>query len=285
MSNIKLLICCHKKSEVPTDDIYLPIHVGKKRNNIDLGIQTDCEVNGKECDNISDKNNIYCEMTAMYWAWKNITKLYPDIEYVGLCHYRRFYNANWSFLDKLKINLKKIKYTIASAAKHKIYGIEPLKNINSVFEMEFQTSTRKLGSFVKKYDFVSTYPFTIINNTTEMFFQVIGRKYIELMTEIIDEDYKEYSIFYHEQLNSNKLYAQNMVIMKTSILDEYCSFVFSVLEKHIKLTIEKGICSDPFTELTYDRLSGYLSEVLTSTFVRYAIKKYNVGFTGKYFVE
>ncbi len=38
-------------------------------------------------DNISSKNNMYSEMTAMYWIWKNAKKSF----YVGLCHYRRHF--------------------------------------------------------------------------------------------------------------------------------------------------------------------------------------------------
>ena len=99
MSKIKILVCCHKHCEIPEDPIYLPIQVGKALHDYDLGIQTDNQADGKACDNISDLNNVFSEMTAVYWAWKNMEKISPETEYIGLCHYRRFFYCKGSLKD------------------------------------------------------------------------------------------------------------------------------------------------------------------------------------------
>ena len=81
---VKILVACHKKDVMATQYPYEPIHVGKDLHlDIDLGIITD-----NTGDNISNKNASYCELTAMYWAWKNL----KDVDVIGLCHYRRYFS-------------------------------------------------------------------------------------------------------------------------------------------------------------------------------------------------
>ena len=82
--NVKILVSCHKKDVMASQEPYMPIHVGKALHpELDLGIQGD-----NIGDNISEKNGSYCELTGMYWAWKNL----KDVDIIGLCHYRRYFD-------------------------------------------------------------------------------------------------------------------------------------------------------------------------------------------------
>lgn len=93
---IKILVACHKPDKVYQNNIYTPIHVGcaiSKYKNEMAGM-----IGDDTGDNISDKNPFFCELTAQYWAWKNLN----NIEYIGLCHYRRYFMKEFTFenIDK-----------------------------------------------------------------------------------------------------------------------------------------------------------------------------------------
>lgn len=87
MCKVKILVAQHKEAEVFQDETYMPIHVGKAISKIDLGI-----IGDDTGDNISSLNPYYCELTAQYWAWKNL----HNVEYIGLCHYRRYFKTKFS---------------------------------------------------------------------------------------------------------------------------------------------------------------------------------------------
>ena len=83
MKDIKLIVATHKKYEMPKDDMYIPLYVGSKGKD-SIGFERDD--NGI---NISEKNPFFCELTGLYWAWKNLND-----DYIGLCHYRRHFTLN-----------------------------------------------------------------------------------------------------------------------------------------------------------------------------------------------
>ena len=104
MKTVKIVISCHKKCEIPDNSCFLPIHVGKALSSVSLGFQGD-----DTGDNISAKNRQYSELTAIYWAWKNL----PSVDYIGLCHYRRFFEMNYS-VESIEESLKDVDVILAN---------------------------------------------------------------------------------------------------------------------------------------------------------------------------
>ena len=82
-NKVKILVAIHKADKVYGDKVYMPIQVGKSLSEFNLGFQGD-----NTGDNISEMNSMFCELTAHYWAWKNL----KDVDYIGLCHYRRYFD-------------------------------------------------------------------------------------------------------------------------------------------------------------------------------------------------
>lgn len=85
----RIYVMTHKKIEPIQNEIYIPLQVGKKGKE-DLGY-----IGDDTGDSISEKNSSYCELTGLYWLWKNV-----NCDMVGICHYRRFFVKNEQILDK-----------------------------------------------------------------------------------------------------------------------------------------------------------------------------------------
>lgn len=81
-NNIKIMVVTHKEAPMPSDrGLYIPTLVGPNKNNLRFETYFRDD-SGK--DNITEKNPNFCELTALYWAWKNL-----NADYIGLVHYRR----------------------------------------------------------------------------------------------------------------------------------------------------------------------------------------------------
>lgn len=68
------------------------IQAGAAIDNGSLGILRD-----DQGENISLKNLDFCELTVLYWIWKNVKN-----DYIGLCHYRRVFRLQLQDLLAIK---------------------------------------------------------------------------------------------------------------------------------------------------------------------------------------
>lgn len=141
--DIKILVAAHKEFPIPTDkSLYLPVLVGAIKN-YKKGIKYQRDDDG---ENISQKNPNYNELTAIYWAWKNL-----DADVIGLVHYRRLFNKGRgrgldsvlnrndieALLDKAPIILpKKRNYYIETNYLHYIHAHhkEPLEETRKIIQ-------------------------------------------------------------------------------------------------------------------------------------------------------
>lgn len=96
-----IYIATHKKFSPPLFPEYYPLLVGAEKNRI-------LEYSGDNTgENISNKNKNFCELTGVYWIWKNVND-----NYKGLVHYRRYFSCGFGSKkiireDEVKKILKK----------------------------------------------------------------------------------------------------------------------------------------------------------------------------------
>ena len=231
--DIKILVATHKSYWMPTDNVYLPVHVGKEGKE-DIGF-----IGDNTGDNISTKNANYCELTGLYWAWKNISA-----DYIGLCHYRRYFTrAN-------PINCEKKKQVILSRnewekllEKHPIIVPDKRK-----YYIETNRSHYNHSHYAKDID------------TTE---------------KIIQEKYPQYINAFTKVMKRTWAHMFNMFVMRKDYLDEYCTWLFDVLQE---LENRTDITNYNVIEA---RIYGYISELLLDVWLetkQYEYYEQNVAF-------
>lgn len=266
--DIKILVAHHKFGFVYKDDVFLPIHVGKEISNTDLNIQGD-----NAGDNISALNPYYCEVTAIYWAWKNL-----NADFVGLCHYRRYPIARMRpalFLArKVKFEIKKIISILNKNAYFENSNFIEYSNYSDLENDLALTSIKIKENTEKGVKLFVPRPYCMTNTVYEHF-KIVGEVFVKKLIEIVNDLYSYHSgnsnNFIHcfnESLTKNYLYPANVFVMDMHHFSEYCSIMFGVLDEHYTFFNEK----DPDFRKNYSRISGYMAELITNAYIQMLIK-------------
>jgi len=187
--NIKLLVAAHKEYPMPEDSMYLPIHVGKELSSLYLPWQGD-----NTGEHISVKNPNYCELTALYWAWKNL-----DADVIGLAHYRRHFAM----------------HKPGPLCKNKFPFL--LKSTDVEFLLQ---STSVILPKPRNYFIETNYSHFVHAHPAES---------LELTKTIIERKYPEYLACFETVMRRTTAHRFNMLIMKQDIFDQYCNWLFDIL--------------------------------------------------------
>lgn len=220
---ITILIATHKEYTMPKDSMYLPIHVGKELSCVELPYCTD-----NTGEHISKKNPHYCELTALYWAWKNLKS---DYDYIGMVHYRRH------FVKKKPLPFSKNKFSYI-ITKKEIDSL--LRNFDVLLPKQ------------RNYYIETNYSHYIHAHPVES---------IEKAREIIHQLFPEYDTSFQTVMNRRKAHMFNIFVMKQEIFDAYCNWLFTIL-----FELEKKLDISSYDNYN-QRIFGFVSELLLDVYL------------------
>ncbi len=220
----KILIATHKKYNVPDEYGYIPVQVGAEGKS-DLGYTRD-----NTGDNISIKNPYYCELTGLYWGWKNLR-----YDALGLVHYRRYFGESGTWKDVYS-------------------GILTINRINEILKIYDVIVPKKRNYYIESVG-------THFKNHIETY---SDKDYFSFMVEAVKMNCPEYENAFWKAVNRKSGYMRNMFIMKKTYADEYCSWLFGLfdwMEKHH----EEYIGNENFK-----RIYGFMSEIMFNVWLEYS---------------
>lgn len=249
--NVKIFLSYHKPSALLKSDIFVPIHVGRaiKRERSDFENRWLSEhLMGDDVGiNISKKNLHFCELTAQYWAWKNLP---TNVEYVGFMHYRRHLNFSGETYQENR------------------WGLIEKEYLNADYIKAFGLDDENVRQSVQKYDVITANKWDVTNAKSKNNYDHYATsdpklhiKDYDLALEIMGAKYPEYKNAAEKYNKMHYGYYTNIFVMRRDIFDKYCSWLFDIL---FELEAKVDISTYDFQEA---RIYGYISEWLFGIFL------------------
>lgn len=233
-NKVKLLICYHKPFHLFKDEVLTPIHVGRanaikrmnhESENFKWLIQN--MIGDDTGDNISEKNDFYNEMTAIYWAWKNYDEL-GNPDYISLMHYRRHFIFDEQIKDVINV-----------------------RDFHEDSYLDFLNySVEEISDFVDGYDFIPHIGH--VHNVYEHYIQNQRKEDIDLANKIVLEMYPEYEKSMKEYYAGEYSNFCNMCIFSKELFFEYCEWIFAILqefENRVDMSQKRFFISERLTGL------------------------------------
>lgn len=244
----------HNPSFIIKNEVIKPIQVGYADDIAGI----DFRDNVGE-DNIHHKNESYCELTAQYWMWKN--DLTSD--YLGLMHYRRFFDFHQ---NDLEINQ---------------HGVKEEDGFTLSFEDKYGLSENSIEECIRGYDILLPTEWDV----TQAGWKNVSANYansphhyikdLQIAGEVIKDLYPHDFELFNKHMKAKKMFATNMFIMRRELFGQYCSWLFSILTE-----VENRIDISTYTAQER-RVFGYLSERLLNVWIL-KIQREQLGLQFKY---
>ena len=176
--SVSIYTMTHVPFTPPEDPIYIPLQVGRALHD-DLGYQGD-----DTGDTISALNPYYSELTGLYWIWKNVN----DADYLGLCHYRRYFlNENGTLMTKA--------------------------DYLHIFS---------------RYDVILSRPQAGAYDYRTVYSRSHDVRNLDMTGEVIQELYPEYFDTFQHVISDTSCYIGNLFAAPKALFHAYCKWLFSI---------------------------------------------------------
>lgn len=248
MADIKLFVCCHQQIQVPAHPLLNPIQVGAALADTRFpGFLHD-----DSGENISEKNRAYCELTAQYWAWKNV-----EADYLGFFHYRR--------------------YLYPDENAKRPYRIEGAPTPELLAKLDFE----RFPELISQYDLI--FP---MGEDMRIFVRDHYRKApfhhgkdLALVEEIIRARRPAYIADMEAYLSGTACYFGNIFIMRRNVFQDYCGWLFPILAEFDRRADLSGYGPQE------QRVDGYLAERLLGIWITHHRKLKTLELPRVHFLE
>lgn len=229
--NTQIFTAYHRFAPLIKSASIIPIHVGRALADQDLPHM----IGDDTGDNISDRNESYCELTALYWAWKNA----GPSDYVGLMHYRRVLDLQnhhgtataevW--LEQFDIDdwLSGVENWLGTAPAYDI--AVPKRHLMGLTVAENYRKNHAPGDY-------------------------------DLMRDVIARDHPDYLDSFDKVSGQRSILLGNIAVMRREIFDRYCAWLFDILAKVEAADVDRS----HYTPRQF-RYLGFLAERLMTVFV------------------
>lgn len=164
---MKIFTITHKEFTPPPDPLYVPLHVGHIKytdGSLPEGTKDYGYAGDDTGDHISEKNNLYGELTGLYWVWKNC----PELDYAGLVHYRRYFADENGHLMKEQDFRRILAQYDVMIGRHIEYEVSYAEKFASYHHIE---DLEKTGEVIKRLypDYYDTFRSVIESNQQYVF--------------------------------------------------------------------------------------------------------------------
>lgn len=239
-SRIKIYVSYHSDTVRIANGILTPIHVGKALARTDLGMLGD-----DTGDNISDKNPMFAELTAQYWAWKNDRQS----AYVGCMHYRRVFIFNGTHGQDVTRDKDRVLVPSVRPSSYADFGWHEADIVKAMEDCDVLLPIPCDVTADSKRD------------CRENFALVHGDENYQVFRRLLETYCPEYRDEADALFSGHCMYLCNMFVMRRDLFDHYCQWLFRVLDRFMP----------HLTPDAYDgseiRMPAYMAERLFNLYV------------------